>query len=386
MSFASAVLRTCSISSLATPSSTTSAPVAVLFVQTQEAFAPEDFTQFFEDPESIKLIKALFKRLGVSYESALAGHRERRPVPTVSSRLVPPELLPDADPLNPELPFYTQEGTDDLNYTKRKSVQKLAEIAAAAPKAIFESDTTDADYESSIVPTVVEPSSFPAPRSPRPSPPPHRVQEVRSAVHDAAPSRPRDPRPAALDLPPHHYRDQRVVIQEPAHRVPRPAESSPRTRDSCPREPQPSVQAFNVPSRSRPYPQGPPSSAGPSIPRSSSHAQQLCATKTRHSGMRLSSLNITTTRPFIVPRLHLVEALVLIATCVGFPAHHHPGLFRLPPEQCSTSPPTTLGLRIATFAHLRLWRRTRLMPKGPRRLRRGIQPVASSLPEPSSAT
>jgi hypothetical protein len=59
-----------------------------------------------------------FQCLWVSYESALSNHWELHPEPMVSLCPVPPELLPDADPLYSKLAFYTQGATNNFLYTK----------------------------------------------------------------------------------------------------------------------------------------------------------------------------------------------------------------------------------------------------------------------------
>ncbi|KAJ7817537.1 hypothetical protein B0H13DRAFT_2379611 [Mycena leptocephala] len=289
---------------------------AIQYFQMRESFPSDDFTQFFEDPESIKAIETLFKRLDITYETALAKHRERHPSPSVSYRPVAPEMLPDADPQQAEIPFYTRPGPDEMLYTTRNTFKPLADSSSRASCAVFEQNTTDEDYKMTIHPFDTDDVPFPISRSPSPaprSPPqvphqkarlsspressPPRTQAAYPAVQDDVPSYLREKNPqVASQLPPHHYLDKRVLVQESkppsaGHRkgplssrpteprAPAKAASSSRLWETAPPVSKPSAprpretlgsvyETYAVPPPSRPTHR----SAGSSIPRPSSHA------------------------------------------------------------------------------------------------------------------
>ncbi|KAJ7800020.1 hypothetical protein B0H13DRAFT_2390655 [Mycena leptocephala] len=128
---------------------------AIQYFQMRESFPSNDFTQFFEDPESIKAIETLFKRLNITYETALAKYRERHPEPSVSYRPVAPEMLPDADPQQAEIPFYTRPGPDEMLYTTCNTFKPLADSSSRASRAVFEQNATDEDYKMTILPPTI---------------------------------------------------------------------------------------------------------------------------------------------------------------------------------------------------------------------------------------
>ncbi|KAJ7895723.1 hypothetical protein B0H13DRAFT_2338794 [Mycena leptocephala] len=168
-------------------------------------------------PRVHQTIETLFKRLDITYETALAKHRERHPALGFA-----------------EIPFYTRPGPDEMLYTTRNTFKPLADSSSRASRAVFEQNATDEDYKMTIHPFDTDDVPFPISRSPSPAPPsppqvphqkarlsspressPPRTQAAYPAVQDDVPSYLREKNPqVASQLPPHHYLDKRVLVQE----------------------------------------------------------------------------------------------------------------------------------------------------------------------------